>query len=124
MLSERGQQSDCAIVLCANHAYFPPAYALAASLARGPAGRHDIYVLTEGGPHLQRLPGDLPFKILMPEFIGRLPNVPERWHPFTQFAYLRLFIPGIIQGYRRLLYLDCDIRIDGALEPLLELDMQ
>lgn len=124
MLSERRQQSDCAIVLCADRAYFPPAYALAASLARGPAGRNDIYVLTEAGAHLQRLPPDLPFKVLMPEFIGRLPNVPERWHPFTQFAYLRLFIPGIIQGYRRILYLDCDIRIDGALEPLLALDMR
>jgi lipopolysaccharide biosynthesis glycosyltransferase len=117
-------QNDCAIVLCANHAYFPPAYALAMSLARDQAVRHDTYILTEAGTHLQRLPHDVPFKVLTPEFINQLPNVPERWHPFTQFAYLRLFIPGIVEGYRRVLYLDCDIRIDGALAPLLTIDMQ
>jgi lipopolysaccharide biosynthesis glycosyltransferase len=116
--------SDFAVALCADRKYFAPAYVACMSLTRDQPARPDVYLLTEAGPHLDRVPHDVPFNILTPDFIGRLPNVPQLWRPLSSFAFLRLFLPDIVPGYRRILYLDCDIRIDGSIAPLFGLDMK
>jgi lipopolysaccharide biosynthesis glycosyltransferase len=118
------RNSDSAVVLCADRKYFAPAYVVCMSLVRDQPERHDIYLLTEAGPHLDRVPQDVPFNILTPDFIGRLPNIPELFDRLTPFTYLRLFVADILEGYRRVLYLDCDIRVDGSIAPLLRLDMK
>lgn len=101
-----------------------PAYALCLSLTRHQPEQYDIYLLTEDGPHLQKVPGDVPFNILTPEFAGRLPNISELFRILTTFSFLRLFLPEVVPGYRRILYLDCDIRIEGSVAPLFKLDMR
>jgi lipopolysaccharide biosynthesis glycosyltransferase len=122
-LGPQSPTGDTAVVLCADRKYFAPAYAIALSLAKS-RPRHDIYILTEPGPHIERVPSDVPFNILMPDFTSRLPDIPQLWEAVTRFGYLRLFAPDILEGYRRILYLDCDIRIDGSIAPLLGLDMK
>ena len=123
-LEPPSRSSDCAIVLCADRKFFAPAYSVCMSLVRHQPERNDIYLLTEEGPHLQKVPSDVPFNVMTPEFVHRLPNIPEIWHHWTPFAFLRLFLPDIIPGYRRILYLDCDIRIEGSVAPLFGLDMK
>jgi hypothetical protein len=79
-------------------------------------------LLTEPEEHLERAK-DAPFKILTPDFIGRLPDIPQVWHPFGPFAFLRLLLPDILTNYRRILYLDCDVRIAGDYSSLFDIDM-
>jgi hypothetical protein len=117
-------KSDCAIVLCADHRYFPPAYVVCLALAQKWPSRADVYLLTEPGPHLDRMPADTPFKIGTPDFVGRLPGFPDAMKTLGPFACLRLFLPELFEGYRRILYLDSDIRIAGSLDPLFDLDMK
>jgi hypothetical protein len=100
-LEPPSRSSDCAIVLCADRKFFAPAYGVCMSLVRHQPERNDIYLLTEEGPHLQKVPSDVPFNVMTPEFVHRLPNIPEIWHHWTPFAFLRLFLPDIIPGYRR-----------------------
>ena len=116
--------SDCAIVLCADRKFFAPAYAVCMSLVLQQPERNDIYLLTEEGVHLQKVPTDVPFNVMTPEFVSRLPNIPELWQPLTPFAFLRLLLTDVIPGYRRILYLDSDIRVDGSVAPLFKLDMK
>jgi lipopolysaccharide biosynthesis glycosyltransferase len=118
------QRSDCAIALCADAKYFPPAYALALSLVRQQTKPHDVYLLTEPGPHLDRVPGDVPFTVLTPDFADRIPIIPGLVHNFTSFGFLRLFLAELLEGYRRILYLDCDVRVDGPLQPLFDIDLK
>jgi lipopolysaccharide biosynthesis glycosyltransferase len=61
---------------------------------------------------------------MTPQFVSRLPNIPELWRSLTPFTFLRLLLPDVVPGYRRILYLDCDIRIDGPVAPLFKLDMR
>ena len=114
----------CAIALCANQAYFPPAYVACLSLATRFAGRHDVVLFTEPGPLLDRVPADLPFRIETPEFLGRLPDIPEVVQGKTAFAFLRFFLPELLADYQRVLYLDCDIRIAEPVSPIFELDLK
>jgi lipopolysaccharide biosynthesis glycosyltransferase len=114
--------SDIAIVVCADQKFFPPAYALCHSLSRSPSRAYDVQLFTEDGPHLNVVPHDVAFKILTPDFIGRIPKIDTvRMAPF---GFLRLFVPEMLEGYRRILYLDCDIRIDGSIAPILEVDLK
>ena len=113
-----------AIVLCADRNYFVPAYVVCAQLARNRRSQgYDICLLTEPGEHLARLPRDVPFKVLTPTFADQLPEIPELYRGLPKFGYLRLFLANILPSYRRLLYLDCDIRIDGDAASLFCLDM-
>jgi lipopolysaccharide biosynthesis glycosyltransferase len=124
-LGPASRSSDCAIVLCADRKYFAPAYAVCMSLVRQQPDRHDIYLLTEDGPHLQKVPSEVPFNVMTPDFVSRLSNIPALGHHFlTAFGFLRLFVPEIVEGYRRILYLDCDVRIDGSIASLFQLDMK
>jgi lipopolysaccharide biosynthesis glycosyltransferase len=118
------RKSDCAIVLCADHKYFPPAYIVCLALARTWPSRADIHLLTEPGPHLDRVPTDTPFKIGTPDFVGQFPDAPDAMRTLGPFACLRLLLPELLEGYRRVLYLDSDIRIAGSLDPLFDLDMK
>lgn len=115
---------DCAVVVCADRKFFPAAYLLCVSLMREQPERHDVYLLTEPGPHLDRVPADVSFRIQTPNFIGRLPNVPGLLDRLGPFTFLRLFVADMFEDYRRVLYLDCDIRVDGSIAPLLRLDMK
>jgi lipopolysaccharide biosynthesis glycosyltransferase len=116
---------DFAIALCADHKYFPIAYAMCQQLADR-REQYDIVLLTEPGPYLARVPSgnDPSFRILTPQFVDRLPRIPEMYRAVPQFAYLRLFLPGILKDYCRVLYLDCDVRADGDVAPLFKLDMK
>jgi lipopolysaccharide biosynthesis glycosyltransferase len=116
--------SDSAIVLCADRKYFAPAYVVCMSLMEDQPEPRDVYLLTETGPHLDLVPRDVPFNILTPDFVNRLPNVPELWSSLTPFQFLRMLLPEVVPGYRRILYLDSDVRIDGSLAPLFSLDMK
>ena len=116
--------SEFAIVLCADRKYFPPAYALCLDLARRQPERHDVFILTEAGPHLDRVPHDVPFNILTPDFISRLPNIPGTFDRLTPFGCLRVLVADLFAAYRRVLYLDCDIRVEGSIAPLFRLDLK
>jgi len=115
--------NDYAVVLCADEKYFAPGYAVCLQLAQNRSANYDIYLLTEPGPHLDRLPHDLPFRVLTPSF-DRLPNIPALYRHVPRFSYLRLFISDILKDCRRALYLDCDVRVAGTVDRLFTLDMQ
>jgi lipopolysaccharide biosynthesis glycosyltransferase len=56
--------------------------------------------------------------------VQRLPDVPGAMDRLGPFTYLRLFLPDLLGAYRRILYLDSDIRIAGSMNPLFDLDMK
>ena len=119
---QRGKR--CVIALCANQAYFPPAYVVCLALATSLAGRHDVILFTEQSPLLDRVPADLPFRIETPDFLARLPDLPEVIEGKTAFTFLRFFLPDLLTDYDRMLYLDCDIRVAGPVSDIFDLDLK
>jgi lipopolysaccharide biosynthesis glycosyltransferase len=114
-----------AVAVCADRRYFPMAYVLCLQLAESQPRQYDIYLLTESGAHLAKLPREgVPFHVLTPDFLDRLPTISEMYRHVPPFAYLRLFLPEILPGYDRILYLDCDIRVKESVDPLFTLDMK
>lgn len=121
------RSTDNAVVLCADERYFPFAYIVCQQLAQhAQAGGYTVHLLTEPGPHLDRVPRDVPFVVETPDVISRLPADPELWRSVSvpPFACARLLAPDILSGYKRILYLDSDVRVAGSVAPLFALDMK
>jgi lipopolysaccharide biosynthesis glycosyltransferase len=119
-------ESPCenAVVLCADRHYFPPAYIVCSQLARGSNGQYAVHLLTDRGPHLNRVPPDVGFAIETPAFADRLPDNPELFRRTPPFGFLRLFAAELLSGYRRLLYIDSDMRVEGSIAPLFSLNLE
>lgn len=115
-----------AVVLCADAGYFPFAYLLATQLAEDPLANYDIYIFTEKGAHLSRVPPDTPFVIQTPDISAGLPIEKEFWDSVSVpiFGCARLFAPSILKHHDRILYLDTDIRLNASVTPLFGLDLK
>jgi|GEM_PF-2404316 len=114
--------SDCAIALCADARLFPLACVVARRLAQMANGAYDVYLFTEPNADLGRVPADDRFGIILPDIRDRLPAAIRQNH-FLSITSMRLFVPDILVRYRRILYLDSDIRVEGSLAPLFTLDL-
>ena len=120
---ELAPSCDAAIALCSDAQMFPLAFVLASRLARTARGRYDVHLLSEPNAHIARVPPHCPFGIELPAFLDSLPAT-VRNSRFHSFSNMRLFVPEILSArYRRILYLDCDIRVEAPVAPLFQLDM-
>lgn len=115
-----------AAVLCADATYFPFAYLVATQLAEDPRANYDTFILTVDGPHLARVPADVPFTILTPDMTSGLPTQDEFWKSVSVPAAGcgRLYAPSILKDYDRILYLDSDVRLAGSVNPIFDLDLK
>lgn len=84
----------------------------------------DVHLFDEGeddGGALAPAPGVFVHRRrLAPLVDGKLP-ASGKW---PHVVYGRLFVPDLLAGYDRLIYLDADVAVSGDLDPLLTLDLE
>ena len=115
---------EAAVVLCSDAQLFPIAFVVASRLARLSDGAYDVHLLTEPNVHIERVPAECPVGIQMPDFRNRYPQQ-VKLDRLKSIWLMRLFAPDVLSGrYRRILYLDCDIRVEGSVGPLFRLGLE
>jgi lipopolysaccharide biosynthesis glycosyltransferase len=115
--------SEAAVALCADARLFPLACVVAGRLAQLADRAYDVYLFTEPNARIEQVPSDYPVNIELPVFLDRLPGK-VRQNRFLSFSSLRLFVPEILPDrYRRILYVDCDIRVESSVAGLFELEL-
>jgi hypothetical protein len=117
------RRSEAAVALCADARLFPLAWAVACRLTRLADGAYDVHLFTEPSLQLAELPAEYPIGIELPAFLNLLPAT-IRHDRFRSFSSLRLLVLEILASrYQRVLYLDCDIRVESSIAALIKLDL-
>jgi lipopolysaccharide biosynthesis glycosyltransferase len=124
IVRELKPKSDAAVALCADSMFFPLAFVVASRLARLSNGAYDVHILTETNPYVDRVPKDCPIGIELPIVLDQLPNQ-IKFDRFRSICALRLFVPEILSSrYRRILYVDSDVRVEEGVSELFWLDIE
>lgn len=120
----RAQRHDCAVALCCDRHYFPLALFVARQIAfHNPSLRFDILIASQDQLDLPDWAQAIGVRL---HRLGQLPDVkPPEQYRGSMAAFFRLLLPRALQDqYRRLLYLDCDVFIEGGdFARLLDLDI-
>ena len=103
--------SDISIVLCADRNWVPYARFLISQLDKNNPDNPDVWFCAADDLSSQ-LPGRVGFlQVAVPDYFRKLPQSDR----ISLAAYLRLYIPRAFKGkYRRLVYLDCDMFLEGG----------
>lgn len=120
-------RTDCALCLSADDAYVPYLAALLASVREhsSPEKNYDIIVLTQNISEMNR--EKLRFLLPSENFSLRFVNVGEYLDGYKGLfvhghfkveTYFRLYIPELFTGYRKMLYLDCDVIVKADIAEL------
>ena len=120
-VGQAGMSGGKAVFFAADAAYFKLAWVAARRAAAEPGRDFDVWMLVDKAPAgIAPPPGVFIKEIELPEvFI----NASGPAH-MSAFSYARLLAADHwLRDYDRLLYIDSDTRIAGALTPLLELDL-
>lgn len=111
-----------------DHHALPGAAAILSLLARNPAAR--IHVLTDPAPRAapllraiaERRGADL-------RIVDRAPDTAQGFDPTSDYGrastatYRRIFLPDLLPGSERVLYLDADVMVRDGLRPLWDTDL-
>lgn len=113
--------SDTAIAIVCDRGFLPYAAFLAAEIERlHPDGGFDIVIF---GPDLPPLPPGFG-EIRLRRFEGANPFEHRALKKRrSHVSYLCLMLPELLPEYRRILYLDCDVVLDGPIAELLSVDL-
>jgi lipopolysaccharide biosynthesis glycosyltransferase len=119
---------DCICFAC-DEGYLPHFATALASLADNSPG-HDVFLFGDALPENQiavihKLAEDLKIALTIIDtqtvsFAGL-----AQTEVYSRAAWIRVFVPHILpHAYRRMLYLDCDLVVLGALDELIGMDME
>ena len=115
---------DVAVYLCADAHYLKFAWVAARSIASVPDREFDVILMVQRGHGMPDLapPRDcILVEVDTPPVPDGVP-MPAHLSPFT-FARISM-VERLLAGYRRLIYVDSDIRVTGSLSALCTLDLK
>lgn len=122
--------NDYAIVLCSSNEYSPYASCVISSIIANSSDEffYDIVVLSK----------DISFENARRLISQGIKNISVRifdisdfsdlsdlyiWGPFTIDTYIRLLIPDVMNEYKKVLYLDCDVSVNADVKHLFNLNL-
>lgn len=118
-LAALGEPEGCAVAFCVDARFFAPASVAILSLAgRGNCRGVPVFVFSENvsegdAAKFRELAASVPVDLTLVEFgEGDLAGLPQD----LPMGWARLLVPGLLRGYRHVLYLDSDLLVLGALD--------